>query len=386
MILSPPRRGCAFRGSPRILAGKARHSEASQAPEIHSATPAAAGATDPATDASSAATATSPPSLVKQPAIASVPNDIPAYNRDEWRHWSDADGDCQNTRAEVLISESLSAVTFTPASGGCTVSTGLWIGPFTGRSFTQASDVDVDHMVPLKNAHDSGGWAWSAQKKKEYANNLSNVQHLVAVDDGSNQAKGARGPEEWMPPLAAYWCQYAADWIEVKNVWGLSATVVEWTALQSMLTTCPGGAPVTTPSPVSVTQRRLQASAQLWMPQAIRLESEPASRFHLTRSVQIRIAETSQVGRRRRTSTRPRAKATPTDSTATAMELPVSRYQERRRVSRRTPAPRSGRSDRDSAPAPLPSAKLGTGSYGAGGGQTGGQSPAETRLLSPIRT
>ena len=253
MILSPPRRGCAFRGSPRILAGKARHSEASQAPEIHSATPAAAGATDPATDASSAATATSPPSLVKQPAIASVPNDIPAYNRDEWRHWSDADGDCQNTRAEVLISESLSAVTFTPASGGCTVSTGLWIGPFTGRSFTQASDVDVDHMVPLKNAHDSGGWAWSAQKKKEYANNLSNVQHLVAVDDGSNQAKGARGPEEWMPPLAAYWCQYAADWIEVKNVWGLSATVVEWTALQSMLTTCPGGAPVTTPSPVSVT-------------------------------------------------------------------------------------------------------------------------------------
>ena len=72
-------------------------------------------------------------------------------------------------------------------------------------------------MVPLKNAHDSGGWAWSATRKRDYANDFANPQHLIAVDDGTNQSKGARGPEAWKPPLQSYWCRYALDWIGIKR-------------------------------------------------------------------------------------------------------------------------------------------------------------------------
>lgn len=185
----------------------------------------------------------SPPSTIRQPVIAAVVPDLIAYDRDDWQHWIDADSDCQNTRAEVLITESTAAVTFTSASGGCTVETGLWVGPFSGQTFTVASDVDVDHMVPLKNAHDSGGWAWSSARKRDYANDLSDPQHLVAVDDGTNQSKGARGPEAWKPPIEPYWCQYAVDWVNIKVRWELTVTVAEWAALRGMLETCPGGSP-----------------------------------------------------------------------------------------------------------------------------------------------
>jgi hypothetical protein len=98
-------------------------------------------------------------------------------------------------------------------------------------------------MVPLKNAHDSGAWAWSAARKRDYANDLSDPQHLIAVDDGTNQSKGARGPGEWNPPLESYWCHYAVDWVSIKVRWELTVTVAEWNALLEMLSTCLGGAP-----------------------------------------------------------------------------------------------------------------------------------------------
>jgi hypothetical protein len=183
---------------------------------------------------------------VQQPVVLDLLGGVPAYNRDDWRHWIDVDGDCQNTRAEVLIAESLSAVTFTSASSGCTVAEGRWYGAYTGGEFVLASDVDVDHMVPLKNAHDSGGWAWSAARKRDYANDISDPRHLIAVDDGANQSKGARGPDEWRPPLASYWCQYAANWIGIKVTWSLTVTSAEWRALASMLDTCAAGRPVIT--------------------------------------------------------------------------------------------------------------------------------------------
>lgn len=83
---------------------------------------------------------------------------------------------------------------------------------------------------------------------------LSNWQHLIAVDDGANQSKGARGPDGWKPPLASYWCQYAVDWITIKNTWSLSVTPADW-ALQSMMGTRVGGSPATTRAPVVATLR-----------------------------------------------------------------------------------------------------------------------------------
>jgi hypothetical protein len=189
---------------------------------------------------------------VPQLTIASITEDIPSYNRSEWNHWIDEDGDCQDTRQEVLIEESLIEVTFTDASE-CRVAEGQWIDPYTGTEVTNPSDLDIDHMVPLANAHVSGGWAWDADRKEDYANYLGYDGHLIAVTASANRSKGSRGPEEWKPPSGTYWCEYAVQWVEVKAEWDLTATAAEWDALLEMLDGCSGvdvsEEPVTSPSP-----------------------------------------------------------------------------------------------------------------------------------------
>ena len=169
--------------------------------------------------------------------VSPTAGDIPDYNRNEWRHWVDADRDCQDARQEVLIAESLDSVVF-EARDECRVESGEWYGVYTGESFTDPGDLDVDHMVPLQNAHRSGGWAWSRERKADYANDLSYANHLIAVQASANRRKGSRGPEEWKPPRGEYWCQYATDWVNIKNGWGLTANPSEATALSEMLATC----------------------------------------------------------------------------------------------------------------------------------------------------
>ena len=172
--------------------------------------------------------------------IREVSTSIPIYDRDDWSHWSDDDGDCQNIRHEVLQDETFEAVTFTTSSN-CYVDAGKWYGVYTSTYYYSASELDVDHFVPLKNAHDSGGYEWSLAKKKEYANYLEDSDHLIAVQSGANRSKGARGPENWKPENTEYWCQYAYDWIRIKDTWGLTATQAEWDALRFMIATCPYG-------------------------------------------------------------------------------------------------------------------------------------------------
>ena len=208
-----------------------------EGPETRSVpTPAPTVAATPIPSATVAAT-TVPAGTQLSIAVAPVTENIPDYDRGEWSHWVDEDGDCQDARQEALIAESETPVTYVNEDR-CRVASGSWDGPYTGERFTDPGDLDIDHMVPLANAHRSGGWAWSAEKKRRYANDLSYEGHLIAVQAAANRTKGSSGPEDWKPPERGYWCRYAVDWITIKNAWELTTTESEAEALSEMLETC----------------------------------------------------------------------------------------------------------------------------------------------------
>lgn len=156
------------------------------------------------------------------------------YDRKQFGNWIDVDGDCQDTRQEVLIEESLISVTF-KTSRQCYVASGQWHDPYTGQVFTDPSRLDVDHVVPLKEAFLSGGHEWSRAKKIQYANDLENKNHLIAVYRGVNRSKGARDPARWLPPNQAYHREYVTIWLEIKKAWGLSLDPLEASVIQSIL-------------------------------------------------------------------------------------------------------------------------------------------------------
>ena len=156
------------------------------------------------------------------------------YDRKQFGNWIDADGDCQNTRHEVLIEESFIPVTFkTPRQ--CFVISGEWHDPYTGRVFTDPSLLDVDHVVPLKEAFLSGANQWSRQKKIQYTNDLNNKDDLIAVYRGANRSKGAKDPALWLPPNEHYHHEYIRIWLEIKMEWGLSIDPEEARVIKRML-------------------------------------------------------------------------------------------------------------------------------------------------------
>ena len=155
------------------------------------------------------------------------------YRRSDWRHWN---GRCPNVRHQVLQQESLVAVTM--SDDGCRVTTGEWLDPYTGATFFNPRLLDIDHLVPLREAHRSGAAGWTRNKKQQYANDTDNPHHLVAVSASSNRAKGAQNPSTWRPPNTSHWCDYARAWIGVKLKWRLWLDGNEVTALVEMSSYC----------------------------------------------------------------------------------------------------------------------------------------------------
>lgn len=161
-------------------------------------------------------------------------NQVSRYDRDDWKHWIDEDGDCMNTRHEMLLAQADGEVNLSP--DGCYVSTGTWDDPFSGKTFHRASDLDVDHIIPLKWAHDHGGASWSARQKETFANDPLN---LLVVDDGLNQSKSAQGPTEWMPPNHGYRCDYLDKWQDVlKKYLSLQMRSAELRVFKKQLDAC----------------------------------------------------------------------------------------------------------------------------------------------------
>ncbi|KAL6704142.1 hypothetical protein ACN47E_008702 [Coniothyrium glycines] len=154
------------------------------------------------------------------------------YSRDLFPHWITQSGTC-NTRETVLKRDGSGVVT----DSACVSTSGSWFSPYDGATWTAASDVDIDHVVPLSNAWKSGAASWTTARRQTFANDLTNPQ-LIAVTDNVNQAKSDQGPEAWKPPLTSYYCTYARMWVKVKSVYSLTITSAEKSALTSMLNTC----------------------------------------------------------------------------------------------------------------------------------------------------
>ena len=167
--------------------------------------------------------------------LKNTPRQSSSYNRKIWRHWIDTDKDCQDTRQEVLIRDSLRPVRFKTAKS-CRVLSGLWKCPFTGEQFTNPRQLDVDHVVPLKEAYLSGGRRWSQERKIIYANDLSHPHHLLAVKASANRSKGASDPVKWMPKQHP--CKYIQIWINIKKNYDLAMDPKERAKIREILNNC----------------------------------------------------------------------------------------------------------------------------------------------------
>ncbi|KAL8795291.1 MAG: hypothetical protein Q9182_007547 [Xanthomendoza sp. 2 TL-2023] len=154
------------------------------------------------------------------------------YSRELFPHWITQSGTC-NTREIVLKRDGTSVMT----DSACASTSGSWFSPYDGATWSAASDVDIDHVVPLSNAWKSGAASWTTSLRQAFANDLTNPQ-LIAVTDNVNQAKGDQGPETWKPSVTSYYCTYAKMWIKVKSVYSLTVTSAEKSALTSMVSSC----------------------------------------------------------------------------------------------------------------------------------------------------
>ena len=133
------------------------------------------------------------------------------------------DDTCMNTRAKVLVRDSSAPVTYR-GSKTCVVENGRWYDAYTDAEIGSSRQIQIDHLVPLKNAYMSGAWQWDYKTRCLYANYMGYKDHLIAAEAHQNMAKGDRGPEGYMPPNESYRCEYVRNWLTVKTIWGLSMT------------------------------------------------------------------------------------------------------------------------------------------------------------------
>ena len=136
----------------------------------------------------------------------------------------------------MLIAE---AIEVPRVGSSCALSGGRWYSVFDGATETgTGSGFDVDHLVPLAEAWDSGAYGWDSDTRRRYANDLGYAHSLVAVSSSSNRQKGAADPAGWLPPDVSVRCWYAEAWIAVKTRWELSVDAGELQALRVLVAQC----------------------------------------------------------------------------------------------------------------------------------------------------
>ncbi len=210
--------------------------------------------TEPPTTVAAVATVapTTPPSVQPAPSVpgsmaaldvlAFIPTERETpdgYNRDLFGYGKPVDEFGCRTRALVLIRDSL-----TPAQidrAGCAVVAGDWFSPYDGVTRSDVGELEIDHVVALKEAWDSGASQWDADRLEAYANDVAEPRTLRAVTGAANQSKGDKDPVNWLPPDESAVCQYLADWVSIKARWGLSMDESEHGRVGNLLADrCPG--------------------------------------------------------------------------------------------------------------------------------------------------
>ncbi|MEU4359919.1 HNH endonuclease family protein [Streptomyces virginiae] len=181
-------------------------------------------------------------------ALPTAVEDRTGYQRTSFRHWNAGDipADGCNTRAEVLLAE---AVVYPEIGPGCTLTGGVWWSYSDEREVTPAGALDIDHMVPIAEAWDSGASAWTPARREAYANDQGQPAYLVAVTARSNRSKADQDPAEWLPPAPDALCPYGAEWTATKLRWGLAVDEMERDRLLDIAAGCGGTDVEFTPAP-----------------------------------------------------------------------------------------------------------------------------------------
>lgn len=167
------------------------------------------------------------------------PAAMTGYSREKFPHWRDASSwgwptapnDRCNTRNAALYRDGKNVT----MSKTCTSLKGTWLDPYTGKTYTKASEVDIDHLVPLAEAWRSGAAKWSTDQRTRFANDSLVA---IAVQASANRSKGDKDPSAWRPANKDAHCLYAKRWIAIKDTYKLNADPAEKTALDGMLATC----------------------------------------------------------------------------------------------------------------------------------------------------
>jgi hypothetical protein len=158
------------------------------------------------------------------------------YARSKFKHWSDLDKNGCNTRNDVILAE---ALVKPKVDKGCKIvkDTGKWYSAYDGLTVTNFSALDVDHMVPLAEAWDSGASKWDDARRQVYANDMGDANSLIAVTAATNRSKSDQDPAEWLPAKDV--CTYVKNWVHVKVRWSLTVDEKELKVLKDTNAKCP---------------------------------------------------------------------------------------------------------------------------------------------------
>ena len=165
------------------------------------------------------------------------------YRRDQFGpSWADTDHNGCDQRNDVLARD-LTGVVFAPKIRRCVVLSGTLQDPYTGRTIAflrgpaTSPEVQIDHVVSLGDAWQTGARQWDPATRERFANDLLN---LLATAGSANQAKGDADAASWLPPVRGYRCAYVARQVAVKARYHLWATSAERSAIAGVLDGCPG--------------------------------------------------------------------------------------------------------------------------------------------------